>query len=541
MADYNITFPDGSPHTIQTGTIDNTYDIPLVGQDAINYGDDFATAYVRLLSNFANTSAPSFGTTRTKGQLWYDTTPSTGGLKVYDGTGWDTIALTGSVVTLTGSQTISGTKTFSSGPAFTAATPFTVDSPTLVANLNADLLDGNESTAFATASQGVLADNAEPDLGLPPVNGYVLSSTTGGTRSWVSPAVGTGNVNPADISGAGSPATMSLLLTDNPTGDQQPYTDSGLTFNGTTNTLTTTTFVGNLTGNADTATLATSATTATSATQVSVNSVDGAGGDTAMYPLLVAANTATDQAPHTDVGQLSYNASSGTLTAAAFSGNGALVTALNANNVSTGTLAVLRGGTGVTTATGSGSAVVLHTAPTFVTRISVPEIRNGSSGVDLQWNSIDALGTQLYNGTDNVSGAYVRDGGNTLRSVGFNVMDTTGVGTSGTTTLGQATAGHSYRATNSSGVREFQVPATDTSIPNGATWIIRNFTTSTGTVQIDSTGAGDILRHYNGSGTLVSSVAGANPFTLARGGVATIVKVADGEYEMWGIGITGGA
>ena len=97
MTDYNVQFPDGTPLVIQTGTINNTYDIPLVGQDAINYGDDFATAYIRLLSNFAYTSAPSFGTNRTAGQLWYDTTPSTGGLNIFDGTSWDAVPIDSTV------------------------------------------------------------------------------------------------------------------------------------------------------------------------------------------------------------------------------------------------------------------------------------------------------------------------------------------------------------------------------------------------------------------------------------------------------------
>jgi hypothetical protein len=47
-----------------------------------------------------------------------------------------------------------------------------------------------------------------------------------------------------------------------------------------------------------------------------------------------------------------------------FSGNGASLTNLSAGNISTGTLAVLRGGTGVTTKTGTGS-VVLSASPTF--------------------------------------------------------------------------------------------------------------------------------------------------------------------------------
>ena len=541
MADYIITLPNGDQFTIQTGTIDNTYDIPLVGQDAINYGDDFATAVTRLLTNFADETAPAYGTTRLAGQLWYDTTPLTGGLRVYDGSTWDNVALESGIVTIDGNQTINDTKTFTDAPAFTAAgSPFTVSSTTLVSNLNAELLDGNPPTNFASALQGLKADAAEVNIGNPPVDGYVYSSTSSGTRSWVAPTAGTGQIDPVDISdpGVASPNSMSIILSDDPTtAGQDPVTTAGLTFNGSTNTLTTTTFVGNLTGTATTATNATLAATATVASTVTLTNETG---DSVTYPAFV--NTATgDQQMHT-ITSLTFDSTAGTLTATNFVGNGSNITALNANNISSGTLAVGRGGTGVTTSTGSGSSFVLHTAPTFVTRISVPEIRNGGTGVDIQWNSVDALGTQDYTGTDNTSGAYVRDGDNNLRNVGFNEMITYAAASAGTTTLGQDTAGHSYRATNASGTRAFEVPATDSAIPNGAMWIIRNFTTSSGAVTIDSVlGSGDTLRHYNGSGTLVASVSGANPFTLARGGIATVVKVADGEYEMWGIGITGGA
>ena len=63
------------------------------------------------------------------------------------------------------------------------------------------------------------------------------------------------------------------------------------------------------------------------------------------------------------------------------SGNGSALTALNANNISSGTLAVARGGTGTTTSTGSG-AVVLGTSPTFTTQITVPSIvKSGTNGV----------------------------------------------------------------------------------------------------------------------------------------------------------------
>jgi hypothetical protein len=544
MADYIITLPDGSTHTIQSGTINNKYDVPLVGQDAINYGDDFATGFMRLLTNFANTSAPTFGTERVAGQMWYDTTPITGGLNIYDGTSWDSIPLSSNVVTITDAQTISGAKEFSTAPDFsvTGGSPFTVTSTTLVHNLNAELLNGVAATAFATAAQGVLADAAEPDLGNPPTNGYVLSSTTGGARSWVSPAVGTGNINPADSTGAGSPTTMSLVLTDDPTGDQQPYTDSSLTYNASTNVLTTSTFVGNLTGNADTATLATTATTATSATQVTVASVDGNGGDTTMYPVLVAANSATDQSPHLDGGALSYNATSNTLTATNLAGAGGNITGLNANNISSGTLAVGRGGTNVTTSTGSGTAFVLHTSPTFVTSIVVPTINN-STGVVLQYNGSNMLGSQDRTASTNTSGGFIFDADGNNLDIGFNQMRTETYTTSaGVTLFDRDSAGHSFRSTHTSGAKIYQTEATggDLNLPDGSMWIVRNFTTSTGTVTIQG-GTASTVRHYNGSGTIVSTSGSSAPFTLARGGVATIVKVADSEYEMWGIGLTGGA
>lgn len=63
--------------------------------------------------------------------------------------------LSANVTTLSGSQTFSGAKSFSAAPAFTAAgVPFTVSSSTKVSGLNADLIDGLDSSAFATASHG---------------------------------------------------------------------------------------------------------------------------------------------------------------------------------------------------------------------------------------------------------------------------------------------------------------------------------------------------------------------------------------------------
>ena len=58
-----------------------------------------------------------------------------------------------SLAYLIGPQTFTGVKTFSATAAFTnASAPFTVTSNSLVSNLNADLIDGLDSTAFASLS-----------------------------------------------------------------------------------------------------------------------------------------------------------------------------------------------------------------------------------------------------------------------------------------------------------------------------------------------------------------------------------------------------
>ncbi len=60
--------------------------------------------------------------------------------------------LTANVAMLQTNQTFTGGKAFSAAPAFTAGgTPFTVSSSTLVTNLNADSIDGLDSTAFLQA------------------------------------------------------------------------------------------------------------------------------------------------------------------------------------------------------------------------------------------------------------------------------------------------------------------------------------------------------------------------------------------------------
>ena len=181
---YNINKSNSDPVTIPTGAIDNQFDIPLIGQDAINYGDDLALAFVRLLENFANTSAPSFGSGRTTGQLWYDTT-ATGTLKVYDGTSFVSIPKTSEVVQNTGDESLSGDKTFTGTPAFNGGTtsvdaPFTVDSTFMVTNLNAEFLDVGAVPTAGTAFRLKTEDVGKQTKYVPATEMYAATTNGAG-------------------------------------------------------------------------------------------------------------------------------------------------------------------------------------------------------------------------------------------------------------------------------------------------------------------------------------------------------------------------
>lgn len=86
-----------------------------------------------------------------------------------------------------------------------------------------------------------------------------------------------GNAGTVTVADAGGDTTTFVLLATDATGSLAPVTDAGLTYNATTNALTTTTFIGALTGNADTATSATTAIT------VSTTVASGAVGTTQTY------------------------------------------------------------------------------------------------------------------------------------------------------------------------------------------------------------------------------------------------------------------
>ena len=95
---------------------------------------------------------------------------------------------------------------------------------------------------------------------------------------------------------------------------------SGVTINSNglniTGVVTATSFVGNVTGNADTATSATTATTATTATNTTVADESS---DTSCFPLFVTA--ATGDLPPKSGSNLTFDSSAGILGATTFAGN----------------------------------------------------------------------------------------------------------------------------------------------------------------------------------------------------------------------------
>ena len=85
---YTINFTDFTNKgsiTVEDSTLNVQTSLKFPGRSTTAYGTAINENFLHLLENFSNTSAPS---NPVEGQIWYDNTPGSEQLKVYDATQW---------------------------------------------------------------------------------------------------------------------------------------------------------------------------------------------------------------------------------------------------------------------------------------------------------------------------------------------------------------------------------------------------------------------------------------------------------------------
>ncbi len=254
----------------------------------------------------------------------------------------------------------------------TGTAPFTVASTTLVSNLHAATADASTTTTTATnATNTAVTDDTSTNATMYPtwvttttgnlpqklsstkltfnpstatltvanLAGNASTATTATTATSATTATTATNANNGATVASSSNASFFPLFAASSSNGNQPFNlGTGLTFNPSTNNLSTTTFTGALTGNASTATSATSATTATNATNTAVT--DDTTTNATMFPTWVT--TATGNLPQKlSSTKLTFNPSTGTL--ASTVGNFGSLTGIASVTGTTGNMTITSG------------------------------------------------------------------------------------------------------------------------------------------------------------------------------------------------------
>ena len=183
-------------------------------------------------------------------------------------------------------------------------------------------------------------------------SGSLTTEYTSSTKYQYNPSTGT--LSATIFSGSG--ASLTSIPNSALTNSSITLGSTAISLGGTATTIagltsvTSTTFVGALTGNASTAT---SATTATNATNIAIT--DNTSSSSTYYPVL-SVNSSGNNPATTSSTKLSFVPSTGTLAATVFSGSGASLTNISSANI-VGTIAVINGGTGQSSALVAGAVV----------------------------------------------------------------------------------------------------------------------------------------------------------------------------------------
>ncbi len=213
------------------------------------------------------------------------------------------------------------------------------------------------------------------------LNGGTHSGTNTGDQTTVS-----GNAGTVTVGDAASDASTWVLLGTSQTGSLAPATDSGLTYNATTDALTTTTFIGSLTGNASGSSGSCTGNAATATALATPRAIGGVNfdGTAAITPAnITIANEATDitcfplfataatgDLPPRSNTNLTFNSNTANLACTTFTGalvgNASTVTT-NANL--TGVITSAGNATSIASQTGTGTKFVVDNTPTLITPV----------------------------------------------------------------------------------------------------------------------------------------------------------------------------
>lgn len=250
----------------------------------------------------------------------------------------------------TTAQTLAGAKTFSTAPilsSLTASQAVVTDASKNLASLaytsaaTASTLvsrDGSGNSTFNVVSASTLTSTVSTGTAPFTVSSTTqvsnLNAATAGSATTATTATNATNV--ATTTQSGNTNYFPTFVAANSTSNQS-VSVGPMTYNPSSGTLTTTTFVGALTGNASTATTATNATNLATTTQSA---------SATYYPIFVPANSSSTQV--VSVGPMSYNPNTGNLTTTTFTG------ALSGNASTVTTNANL---TGPVTSTGNATAI----------------------------------------------------------------------------------------------------------------------------------------------------------------------------------------
>ena len=195
-----------------------------------------------------------------------------------------------------------------------------------------------------------------------------------------------------------------VLLGDG-TGNKAVFNDGQLTFNSSTNVLTSDSFSGNLTGNVtgnvtgSSGSCTGNAATASVATNVALTT---ASADTLTYVTFVANETAADLPLKRSLA-LTYNSSTGRLNATKFGGDGSSITNLDYNNISNPpaasitNLGVSRTGSAVTVTCSTGNDAVINEATSSDAGVMTTTQHDKLDGIEA--GAEVNVGTNLSNST----------------------------------------------------------------------------------------------------------------------------------------------